>query len=197
MDHVKSERSSSDYAKIRHESSKPVKDRVKLIKTSKGNTRVPRRYHLKFGKLKELWSEYKATGEFPNPYRRSGVYYAFIQSLINLGVNEEHSFTEVKKEMERIMSDRKNNKGQTFWEAFLGKKPKNSLCEGAKDINGKIIQNATVLQRISGHHPYGEKLRQLRCSVDILPGVHKSLPNFKLNTEHKHYILVQSEKRFS
>jgi len=157
-------RSFADYLKVKDEASKPISQRNKIIKTNRGNIRCPRKYHLDVNRLQEYKNQI-SQGLIPNPYRPGGIYHAFVQSLINLGVNQKHTFIDVRKEMQKIMSQYSVVKGKNGWVAFRDKTPRNSLC--AKDINGRIIQNAYVLQRLSGFDPYGEKLRELGYCVDI------------------------------
>jgi len=157
-------RSLLDYLNVKEEAGKPISQRAKIIKTNRGSVRCPRKYHLDEKKLKEL-KTLITQGLTPNPYRHGGVYHAFIQALINLGPNSKHTFIDVRKEMQQIMSLPTPVKGKNCWIAFRDKTPRNSLC--AKDINGRIIQNAYVLQRLSGFDPYGEKLRELGYCIDI------------------------------
>ena len=156
-------RSLLDYLNVKEEAGKPISQREKIIKTNRGSIRCPRKYHLDENKLQELQTLI-SQGLTPNPYRPGGVYHAFIQALINLGPDQRHTFIEVRKEIQKIMAQQ-GIKGKDGWVAFRDKTPRNSLC--AKDINGRIIQNAYVLQRLSGFDPYGEKLRELGYCIDI------------------------------
>jgi len=163
----KSSRSTLDYLKILDEAEKPISQRQKIIHTNRGTIRPPRKYHLDAQKLQKLKDEI-AQGIIPNPFRKGGVYHAFTQALINLGANKQHSFLNVRKEMQAILLSFVTKDNVDGWTAFKNKSPRNSLC--AKDVNGRIIQNAFVLQRLSGFDPYGEKLRQLGCCIDIFKG---------------------------
>jgi len=181
MSHVSGRRSNLDYQRIKDEADKPIGERDKIIKTNRGTVRVPRKYHLSEERIQELQTK----SETPNPYRRGGFYYAFITSLTELGPDKRHSFIDVKKQLKKVMSgwgDKKTNKDG--WIAFRDKKPKNSLC--ACDVNGRIEQNAKILQRLTGFHPYGEKLRQLGMCVDIYKGSN-GLPDFQLRTGIDNY----------
>jgi len=171
------------YDDVRNEVEKPIKDRQSYL-SNRGNVTKPRRYHMDEEDAKTLRANFKATGIFPNPYRATGVYHVFIQSLVNLGVNKIHSFSNVKKEMIRVMKITLTPNGKTLWDNFHNKQSRSLF--GARDINGKIVENALVLQRISGNHPFGEKLRQLHCCVDISAD-NNGLPCFKLNTTYKTY----------
>jgi len=171
-----------NYENIKSEAEKPVKYRNKIIKNAKGISKVPRRYFLLNDKLNKLWDEYNKTGVFPNPYRKRGVYYSCIQSLINLGVNKSHTFRSVKEEMKSIMQKQKNKDGYTLWDKFTNK---NTNKVKAWDENTKIENTAKILQRLGGNHPYGYKLSQLHACVDLLESTDEFLPNkpnFRLNT---------------
>ena len=91
-----------------------------------------------------------------------GCYHASIEALRILGLNQWHSFINVKNKMQEIMSASPNNKGITSWEIFEKRQ-----SEEAKDVNGKIMYNMAVLQRLTGNHPYGEKLHQMNACIDI------------------------------
>lgn len=122
----------------------------------------------------EKIEEYKIIqqqGYTVNPYQRNGAYWAFIESLIELGVNKLHSFLDVKDKMKETLGEK--------WDAFEGKESRNE--HSSKDVNGRIIQNALVLQRVSGAHPYGKKLQQLGMTVNIYKGVDE-LPIYELKT---------------
>ena len=173
-----------NYENVRAEAEKPDKLRKTLIKSNRGNTKKPRRYHMPEAKAKKLRAIFRETGVFQNPYRRGGLYCAFVQSLISLGVDKSHSFKTVKHEMKNIMSSQVNKKNQNLWDIFAQRKPRNLLS--GRDINGKIIENATVLQRLTGFHPFGEKLRQIFACIDILTDS-AGLPKFRLNTQFSRY----------
>jgi hypothetical protein len=160
----KTSRSTLDYLKIVDEAEKPISQRQKIIHTNRGTIRPPRKYHLDAKKLQVMKDE-MAKGSIPNPFRKGGVYHAFVQALINLGVNKKHSFLDIRKEMKTVLMSFTTKDNVDGWTAFRDKASRNSLC--AKDVNGRIIQNAFVLQRLSGFDPYGEKLRQLGCCIDI------------------------------
>ena len=173
-----------NYEQIKEEAGKPERDRKKVVKTNRGNIKKPRRYHMDDDKAKSMRAKFKKTGVFQNPYRKGGLYYGFIQSLISLGIDEEHEFITVKNEMEKLLSSEKNIKNRNSWDIFANRKPRNMLS--GKDINGRIIENATILQRLKGLHPFGEKLHQLHACVDILKDA-SGLPKFRLNTKFSQY----------
>ena len=191
--HLEGSRNFDDYLKVKKEADLPISQRSKIIKTNRGTYRIPRKYHNSHKKLTELLDAIKS-GKTPNPYRKGGIYYAFVQALINLGVNERHSFLDVKKEMRRIMSAQVDKKTKRdSWDLFKNKVPKNSLC--AKDVNGRIIQNAYILQRLTGFDPYGEKLRELEMCVDIFKST-DDLPDFLLRTEAGPYLTIRPVNEF-
>lgn len=177
-----------NYSNVREEATKPDKMRRSLIISNRGNTRKPRRYHMDEGRAKKMRAEFKKTGVFQNPYRKGGLYFAFIQVLANLGLNEAHDFKVVKKAMEDLMSTQVNNKNQNLWDVFAKRSPRNSLS--GRDINGRLIENATVLQRLTGFHPFGEKLRQIHACIDIFKDS-AGLPKFRLNTKFSQYNSVE------
>lgn len=188
--HLTGSRSHLDYKRIKEEADKPIGKRDKLVKTNRGTFRIPRRYHLSQEKLDKL----KAQDGTPNPYRSGGFYHALVRSLSELGENKRHNFLDVKKKLKEIMSEWTDKKtGQDGWTAFRNKKPKNSLC--ACDVNGRIIQNANILQRLTGFHPYGEKLRQLGMCIDVYKGKN-DLPDFQLRTGIDNYEDVKPVNEF-
>jgi len=176
------------YENVKEEAAKPDKMRRSLIMSNRGNTRKPRRYHMDEKRAQKLRATFKKTGVFQNPYRKGGLYFAFVQSLANLGLNEAHAFKVVKKQMKDIMSVQVNKKNQNLWDVFSKRKPRNALS--GRDINGRIIENAMILQRLTGFHPFGEKLRQVHSCVDILKDS-AGLPKFMLNTNFSQYNKVE------
>lgn len=169
-----------DYEAIRGEVEKPTSDRDKL-ETRRGNMRIPRRYHLTDKKMQKLVEQAEKDGSFPNPYRKGGIYHAIVQALANLGANTRHSFADMKAKIEEIMGEYETKKGGSAWSAFANRESRNELS--GKDVDGKILQNAMVLQRLSGYHLYGEKLRQLCACIDIFKDA-EGLPLLSLNTSY-------------
>jgi len=182
----------NDYSNVKEEAAKPDKMRRSLIVSNRGNTRKPRRYHMDDAKAKKLRGVFKKTGVFQNPYRKGGLYFAFVQSLANLGLDEIHDFRTVKHEMKSVMSTQVNKKNQNLWDVFSKRKPRNALS--GRDINGRIIENAMILQRLTGFHPFGEKLRQIHTCVDILKDS-SGLPKFRLNTKFSQYNNKYEERK--
>lgn len=158
----------TSYRQVMAAAAKPVGERKPLPIGKDGTKVVPRRFHLLPGEIKEMRHEFEAAGQgaVPNPYR--GVYGAIVESLLTLGVNEVHDFPTVKVEVQSILSDAKTRKGEgaktsTAWERFAGKEARNG--QTGKDVDGRLLQNAEVLQRLSGMTPYGLKLLQVGREV--------------------------------
>jgi hypothetical protein len=202
---VRTKRSRDDYDQVDKEAMKPAKHRKKNVMTPRGSLVIARRYGMDELEVKKKLLEYKETGRFPNPLRRSGAYFGFIQALIELGVNEIHSYKAVASKMEEVMR-KMPVKGlySNAWEVFINRKPRNSLV--GSDIFGRITRNAQTLQRLGGVHPYGRKLRQMMSCVDILAGDRYGsviLPAYRLNTNFAGYndvvpqndLLKHSKKR--
>jgi len=151
---------------VRAESFKPVAERKAIIHGRGENMRVPRRHAVTDSKVRELRTA--AGTNVPNPYRVGSCYHSTVQSLINLGVNKGHPFAQLKAELKGIMSEVERG-DQTAWDKFANRKPGN--VETGKDLNGRIHQNALVLQRLGGAHPYGLKLKQVtKAAIHILAG---------------------------
>jgi len=99
-----------------------------------------------------------------------GMYGCSIEALYELGANKRHSlavFTDMLKEVasrdhtrKPVFDDKghKTDKTTTLWQRFKNKEvPERADEENAKDLDGKIIQNLQVLQRVKD---YGRKLLQ-------------------------------------
>ena len=132
---------------------------------------------------------------FPNPMKRKGPFFGFIEALKELGIDKVHSYSSVMKRMKEIMTaiPVKCSSYSNAWDAFVNKKTKNSLC--ARDFAGKIIENAILLQRLNGFHPYGEKLRQINSAICIYKG-EGPLPYFELKTTFTDYDQVAPINEF-
>jgi len=161
---------------VRAESFKPANERQAIVQGRK-EMKPPRRYALKDTRVRELRKE--SGDRFPNPYQAGGVYHTLVQALVVLGVNIGHSFSDLKAQMKKIMSEIDRD-GQSAWDKFANRKPRNPKT--GKDLNGRIHQTAQVLQRLSGAHPYGFKLRQVRACIDILADK-ENKPLYRLNTK--------------
>jgi len=174
------------YSAISAEAAKPIAERGFVVQGRNGEMKRPRRYNLKATAIKQLRAE--AGTDFPNPFRPSGIYSGITQALINLGVDKAHTFIDVKNEIERVMTV--VPRGETnAWEVFANRPPKKDAAN-PKDLNGRIMQTANVLQRLSGAHPYGLKLAQLRACIDILKGKDDQ-PVYMLHTGFKQWNLVK------
>jgi hypothetical protein len=107
-------------------------------------------------------------GRFICPHQPGSVYWGVIETLSQLGENQEHSFGDFYSKLQEVMSDEKlkNRDGKTPWEIFSGREARSGVS--AKNIIDKIHQNIRVLQRLGGANPYGMKLAQLNCCIDVL-----------------------------
>jgi len=156
-------------SEVRAESFKPVSERRECVVGRKIDGEVqmrkPRRYALKPTEIKDLR---KSSDGFPNPFRQGGVYHGAVQSLINLGIDKAHKFAEVKAEMKNVMS-KFERQGTDAWSLFANRAPKKD-AKCPKDLDGRIMQTITVLQRLGGNHKYGLKLAQLKSCIDVLAG---------------------------
>jgi len=139
-----------------------------------------RKYHLTEDELNKIQT---VSDKFPNPFIRKGIYKTIIDALIELGVDEWHSFKTLKDKIKIVMSAIKSPCGKTMWDRFENKPPRN--LKTAKDINGRIMENILVLQRLGGLNCYGYKLKQLKSAVDIKldNGIYKVRLNTKFESE--------------
>jgi hypothetical protein len=180
--------SSLTYDDIMGETLKPVAERKKIHNPRLKRDIMPRRFHMTDEKLKQCKeTAIKMKQPIGNPYSRSGAYYGFVQSLLELGIDTWHDYASVVKKMEEIMTSIVNCKGQDAWSAFSNKKARNHST--GKDLSGRILQNASVLQRIDHNttrvgnaSPYGFKLQQQNACIDI-KGDAAGKVFFRLNTK--------------
>jgi|ETNvirnome_2_300_1030623.scaffolds.fasta_scaffold03603_3 hypothetical protein len=176
-------------AEIRKESFKPVAERGYIIEGRKIDGEVQmrqaRRYALKPNEIHQLRKE--AGGEFPNPFRKGGVYHGAVQALINLGLDKAHTFSAFKAEMKKVMS-KIERQGTDAWSLFANRAPKKD-AKNPKDLDGRIMQTITVLQRLGGNHKYGLKLAQLKSCIDVLAGKDDQ-PLYMLHTGFVNYQAV-------
>lgn len=151
------------------EASKPVTER-RTVASSRGGTQVIRRHHLLPDRQDKILAEMEESGHFVSPFKRYGAYDGLVMSLARLGENETHMLGDVLREFEAYMSaeESKDGRSRTAWEKFKGKKPRSEST--GLDYVAKVRQNANVLQRMGGAHPYALKLAQLGSCVDILRG---------------------------
>jgi hypothetical protein len=177
------------YAGLREEVAKPLSERKAVVVGRGGVKRVPRRHMLDEKEAAGMRKVFRESGDFQNPYKR-GIYHASIQALINLGVDKGHSYKAWKAEVQKVMRSMKDDEGTNAWVRFSEREPRNEAT--GKDVDGRLIQTMQVLQRITGNHPYGEKLRQLHACVDILVDTdNNKLPMYRLNTEFANYNVVK------
>lgn len=156
------------YQDFVEQASLPLSERQAVVVGRKGNTVVPRRYHLTTDKISNNKNARSEKGRFVSPFRRGGAYWGVVEALATLGENQRHAFRSVADKMKEIMTDistKDPKTGKTAWEKFEGRSSKNP--EKARDSEGKIIQNLEVLQRLGGNHPYGFKLAQLGACINI------------------------------
>jgi len=159
------------YEDLKDQVEKPYSERSKLSIGRGGQAITPRKYHLTEQQLAKLEAERAATGGTINPFKgRVGLYNSQVEALIQLGADEWHSLKTVVGKIEEIMTDLPGKDGKTAWETVLNRSSKTGASK-PKDINGRIMQNYKVLQRIAkggnDRNPYGEKLRQVCLAVDI------------------------------
>jgi hypothetical protein len=177
----------ADYKALHGEALKPLSERGACVQGRDGTLKAVRRYCMDGEKAAEMRKAGRQDGGFQNPHRLTGIYGAAVQALIDLGINEAHSFKAVRNRVMQIM--RKVPKGDSnAWDVFVNRAPRNA--ETGKDPNGRLIQTYQVLQRITGVNPYGEKLRQLFACVDILQGPNDTML-FRLNTKFRNYDSVK------
>lgn len=149
------------YADLIPHTSKPLAKRRELAIGRGGAHVTPRKFHLtedEIAGLKETYAEVKPK-RIPNPHNK-GMYWATWEALITLGINAEHPLSRVMKTVERLLSDddTKDADGNTAWERFVNKDPRNA--ETGKDAEARFYQNVLVLQRLTGLTPYGLKFLQ-------------------------------------
>lgn len=158
------------------EASKPLSERKEFPIGRNGDMRKPRKYHMTDQEVAELQTEAATTGGFANPYgKRIGAYYFQVQALYELGMNKWHIFNDVFEKVKELMSSHSGRSAAgretNQWRVFCDKKPRRGV-KGGKDVEGRIMQNFKVLQRIprpgsSEKNYYGRKLQQLCMCIDI------------------------------
>jgi hypothetical protein len=92
-----------------------------------------------------------------NPYR-NGAYFFTIAALIKLGLNKSHKFGAFVAKLRQVWSAA----DAEGWKAFENRKPRNK--ETAKDLDGRIMQNCRVLQRVKD---YGRPLLKAGAVLDM------------------------------
>lgn len=155
------------YASIRAEAERPLEDRRKLVIGRDGKV-VPRKHHLGTAEVDQLQAALRDGDKFPNPHNR-GNYFYIVEALKQLGLDSRHSFARVKDRVRELMSDKDtrqdDGKGNvtTAWQRFIHKEARND--ETGRDIDGRLLQNIEVLQRIGGMNPYGLKIMEVGTKV--------------------------------
>lgn len=179
------------YAEIRKQLDRPLSECKPLPIGRNGAKVAPRRFHLLSDDIAKLRDEYQQTKQIPSPFNR-GMYGYFFSALLKLGKDKSHSFKSVKETMRQLASaaDTKDEKGKTDWQRFIGKESHSDNEDGGLDTDGKIKQNAYVLQRLGGMTPYALKLLQVGvqilkskgCVIDILKSKDGKDTLYRLNT---------------
>ena len=188
------------YQSLRSEVEKPYRDRRELGVGRSGRAVKPRKYHFTPQEKRELTAAAEQLGRKEiNPFmKRVGLYYAQVESLIQLGADDWHSAKAVFNKTREILESIKNEKtGETAWDKACGRKSKENAAK-PKSIHGKVETNFEVLQRLpkngkAERNPYGAKLAQFGMAVDIeyrkieMPGISSAdLPpvaHYRLNTK--------------
>jgi len=155
-----------DYIK---EAEKPIKERTSLPVGRNKCLVVPRRYGYDENEIDNLRAYFITGGAtIINPIKRKAAYWGFVQSLIDLGSNIYHDHASSTKRMKDILSEIRSKTGSeiSIWDKFVGRGER-SGSSNPKDLHGRIMQNARVLQRLGGNHQYGLKLKQFRMCIDI------------------------------
>jgi hypothetical protein len=141
---------------------KPLAKRRELAIGRGGAHVVPRKFHLTAEEIDGLKAEYAEVKpkRIPNPHNK-GMYWAIWEALILLGRDQEHPYSRVMKKVETLLSDEdtKDDDGQTAWDRFANKDPRNN--DTGKDADARFYQNVIVQQRLTGRTPYGYKMRQV------------------------------------
>lgn len=168
------------YDDVRNLTEVPLSKREE-VKNSRGNKVKPRRYHetektaarakAAFLGMKKLFPNTEAEklvdDKFYVPYRPTGPYCGSVMALYLLGANKFHELYEVKNMMKTFMSKVGiDSEGRTAWQRFSDKLPRENATR-TQDVNGRIIDNMLVLQRLGGHNPCGNKLAEIGCCIDI------------------------------
>jgi hypothetical protein len=178
------------YSEVRKLLDKPLSEVPNMAIGRGGAIVAPRRFHLLPTDIEKMRKEYAETKQIPNPFNR-GMYGYFFLSLLKLGANKQHPFKSVKEQMRQLASapTTKDDDGKTDWQRFIGKEAATENEETALNVDGRLQQNAYVLQRLGGMTPYGLKLLQVGqqvlkskgCVIDILKGKDGKEKCYRLN----------------
>ena len=154
------------YSEISAKAEVPTKDRELLtVQRSSGifEKVAIRKHHLTTDELNAL--KLKANGKHINPYVRKGCYRATIEALMDLGVDQWHSFISFREKFKEVMNLYSVGLKKNLWTEYANKMPRNNKT--GKDLTGRILQNMTILQRVSGLHPYGLKVAACGLKIEI------------------------------
>ncbi len=177
----------TNYGAVREIAEKPLSERTTVI-DKRGKSSIVRRYHLTQKQLDKIDAEKKALGDvagevFINPYIRAGTYRGTVEALRVLGLNLWHDYPIFKSKVVEILQAIQGKGGNSVWHNF-----ENRISEAStnRDTDGKLMHNVAVLQRLTGMHPYGEKLRQVKACIDIRYNEDGML-QYRLNTKFDNY----------
>lgn len=175
--------SSKFYADHIVEASKKIKNRTDTITKKDGTMTKVRRHHLSLEDQKKFIEMSEEEGRLVSPYRRGGGYWGIVETLSQLGANQEHSFGAFWDKFIEVMSDKDlpQKNGQTPWQVF-SERPRRAV--NGKSVIEKTHQNIRVLQRLGGTNPYGMKLAQLAACIDVLGTVKDSRIRLRINIPH-------------
>jgi len=148
---------------ISYDRVRPLIDRgFTELKLDHGRRKVLlRKYHLTQSELEALRAKYKDKG-FINPYSREGAYYGSIEALVDLGIDQFHSIDNIVKKMQQIMSKFHIAERENAWTTFMAR-----VEQSEQTVEERVSANFSVLQRLTGLHPYGMKLAQVHACIDI------------------------------
>lgn len=123
-----------------------------------------RGHSLSDAKIKEIIAEWKKTHIFVSPYSH-GFRTDHLMALVSLGINKEWSLSEIRPVLKAIMSDELHFdvKYQTKWGRFLSR-------EAGSSATDRILSNYKSFRRLclhGGNNPYGKRLIQIGCCVDL------------------------------
>lgn len=155
------------YMDVAGHANTPLSARKAVVNGRGGESRVPRKYHLKADKLVEIRRQMQDSGRFISPYGANRLYSFIIDSLVALGTGKPHPVSVVYKKFQEIASKPETTKaGKTAWQRFVERPCRNA--ETGRDDFTRFLQNIEVLQRLGGNHPYGFKLAQVGACIDIV-----------------------------
>jgi hypothetical protein len=146
-----------------------------------GKTRKLRGHSITDDKVKNLLMEWHRTGRFISPYSR-GPRTDHLIALAELGVNKAWSLAEILNKLQEIMSrpDHVKN-GVSAWSKFTSKKRQN-----LQPVMDRIYDNFRSFRRLCkrwGRNPYGFRLRQIGCCIDIfVDATNRGKKYIRLNT---------------